>query len=70
MTSRPEGAAPLPVLATMAEVMTCLGVGRAGVKALIDRGELRAVKVCRQYRFEPAAVAELLERRRVPARAA
>jgi excisionase family DNA binding protein len=50
---------------TMADVMASLGLSRQAVKRLIDTGELPAIKVAGMFRFFPAEVLALLERKRV-----
>lgn len=60
MTQRTE-----PLL-TVADAATYLAVSRRQVYLLIERGELRHVRVGERIRFIPAELREYLERNRSP----
>lgn len=57
----------LASMMSLAEVAEKLGVGRGAVKALVQGGQLPAVRVGRTYRFNPKEVADYLGRVKVGA---
>lgn len=47
------------------EVSEMLSVSGGTIRLLIDQGELKAVRVGKQFRFDPKNVAEYIERQTV-----
>ena len=57
---------PAPELLTVNELRGVLKVSRGTVYKLVNRGELRAVRVGERLRFRPADVDRYLEREPAP----
>jgi excisionase family DNA binding protein len=52
---------PNRVVLTLDEAASCLGVHRQSVRAAIERGELRAVRMGRRWLVPVAAIERLLD---------
>jgi excisionase family DNA binding protein len=53
-------ASPLPRLLTISDLMASLGVSRSTVNNMVDRGQLRAIKLGRGVRFKADEVLALI----------
>ncbi|HVV37560.1 MAG TPA: helix-turn-helix domain-containing protein [Acidimicrobiales bacterium] len=62
MLNLPEPHAPEPLLLTIVEAARLLSVGRTTVYELIDRGEIRAVRIGRACRVPVTAVNDYVAR--------